>query len=156
MSTTLYVNSISDLSIYARQKAGGGPLDKEWILESPTYDAATQQWSTAEFILSDHYTSLESDGRNGNGHLQIIVETLQAEPTSNPSTETTNSQNSPYQFGGGPGPQKYIVIEDITMGYKWPDPLPSNVYNLGANQMMMIINIEETGSDQYQHRVWSN
>ncbi|MEO0876278.1 MAG: hypothetical protein AAFY48_16890 [Bacteroidota bacterium] len=64
MSTTLYVNSISDLSIYARQKAGGGPLDKEWILESPTYDAVKQQWSTEEFILSDNYTSLESGGRN--------------------------------------------------------------------------------------------
>ncbi len=156
MSTTLFVNSIADLSIFSRQKAGGNPSEKEWVLESPTYSAAKQQWGVEEFILSDNYTSLVSDGRNSGGKLVLTVDTLPSPPGGTRRDNSTNSQSNPYQFGGGPSPQEYIFIEDITMGFKWSDPLPSNVYNLGANQMMVVFNVEETGPDQYEHNVWSS
>lgn len=154
MSTTLFVNEISDLSIFARPVAGGNPTDMEWVLKVNAINTKTDQVEVQFFVLDGNYTQLATQNRAVGEYLPVMIEALAGAQSNGNMQGATSDLMSPYQFGGNEqSPVPYVVIEDITMGRKLAD-LPPNVYPM--SEMNLVINIEESGTaGEYIHSVWA-
>ena len=149
---------MADLSVVAITKGAGGTV--QWVLEVPNYDPVKDEWSLKQFPLdeSGKFIKISSSGRNPGNYLQVTIDELTAAPPGPPLVEIRSSLESPFQFGGGPEttPQPYIFIEDITMGYVRPDPLPGGATNAAApSANSVVIHIVPITPNTYEHQVWS-
>lgn len=153
MSTTHFVNSPNDITVFVRL-IPNGKGEKEWVLKLVSIDLNTLQVVVIERVLSDVFTDLKvvHDATN-NGYLVTIADRT-SEPTGNGHyTKLTSGSEDIYDFtdytdASSGGKKCRMIIEDVTMSVNSTG---------GITDTYVTIKIVSGGmANPYTHHLWHN
>lgn len=149
MSTTHFVKSLSDLSIFSRA-VPAAPGQLEWVLKILPFKEGKSETEIVIEILSSHFTGILIKYDDVNNGYNITIDNLSASLSGARSYHEVTSKEVSLNFDADVNKHaRFVVVDDLSMLLECIFEGPT------INDYVIVLNIETTSTpNEYFFRVW--